>query len=86
MHGIGRMKMVRFKDVLAMPAKRWMASIRSMQAANPAGSTILSEWISKEPRGSLARRGDGGWHAFVKRVIQGLIEAEEYAITQATVQ
>ncbi len=62
-----------------------LASIRSRQAAKPAEHMILPELISKEPLGPLVRRGDDEWYAIVKWVIHGLIEAEEFGITQARV-
>ncbi len=62
-----------------------LASIRNKVAANPADHVILPELISKEPLGPLVRRGDDEWFAIVKWVIYGLIEAEEYGITQANV-
>jgi general L-amino acid transport system substrate-binding protein len=62
-----------------------LASIRSRQAAKPTDHVILPELISKEPLGPLVRRGDDEWYAIVKWVIHGLIEAEEYGITQAGV-
>ena len=46
---------------------------------------ILPELISKEPLGPVVRRGDDEWFAIAKWVIYGLIEAEEYGITQANV-
>ena len=52
---------------------------------NPADHVILPELISKEPLGPMVRRGDDEWFAIVKWVIYGLIEAEEYGITQANV-
>lgn len=63
-----------------------LASIRSRQTAKPTDHLILSELISKEPLGPLVRRGDDEWYAIVKWVIHGLIEAEEYAITEARVE
>ena len=62
-----------------------LASIRNKVAAVPADHVILPELISKEPLGPLVRRGDDEWFAIVKWVIYGLIEAEEYGITQAQV-
>lgn len=62
-----------------------LASIRNKVATNPADHVILPELISKEPLGPLVRRGDDEWFAIVKWVIYGLIEAEEYGITQANV-
>lgn len=63
-----------------------LASIRNKEAKNPAEHVILSELISKEPLGPMVRRGDDEWQAIVKWVIYGLIEAEEYGVTQANVE
>lgn len=62
-----------------------LASIRNKVATTPADHVILSELVSKEPLGPMVRRGDDEWFAVVKWVIYGLIEAEEYDITQANV-
>jgi general L-amino acid transport system substrate-binding protein len=59
--------------------------VRNKEAKNPAEHVILPELISKEPLGPMVRRGDDEWFAIVKWVIYGLIEAEEYGITQANV-
>lgn len=62
-----------------------LASARSKEASKFAlEHTMLREWISKEPLGPLVRRGDDEWLAVVKWVIHGLIEAEEYGVTQST--
>ncbi len=63
-----------------------LASIRNKVATNPADHVILPELISKEPLGPMVRRGDDEWFAIVKWVIYGLMEAEEYGITQADVE
>ncbi len=60
-----------------------LASVRNREARNPADHLILPELISKEPLAPVVRRGDDEWFAIVKWVIFGLIEAEEYGITQA---
>lgn len=60
-----------------------LASVRNKSAKNPADHLILPELISKEPLGPLVRRGDDEWAAIVKWVIYGLLEAEEYGVTQA---
>lgn len=60
-----------------------LASLRSRVPNGPAIHTILPDLISKEPLGPLVRRGDDEWFAVVKWVIYGLIEAEEYGVTQA---
>jgi general L-amino acid transport system substrate-binding protein len=63
-----------------------LASTRNKEAKNPADHVILPELISKEPLGPMVRRGDDEWYAIVKWVIYGLLEAEEYGITQANVE
>src|SRR3989339_1019798 len=62
-----------------------LASTRNKVAKVPADHVILPELISKEPLGPMVRRGDDEWFAIVKWTIYGLIEAEEYGITQANV-
>jgi general L-amino acid transport system substrate-binding protein len=62
-----------------------MASIRNKEAKDPKEHIILPELISKEPLGPAVRRGDDEWMAIAKWVVFGLIEAEEYGITQANV-
>ena len=62
-----------------------MASIRNKEAKDPKEHVILPELISKEPLGPAVRRGDDEWIAIAKWVVFGLIEAEEYGITQANV-
>ena len=62
-----------------------LASVRNKEAKNPADHVILPELISKEPLGPMVRRGDDEWFAIVKWVIYGLLEAEEYGVTQANV-
>jgi len=62
-----------------------LASTRNKVAKNPADHIILPELISKEPLGPLVRRGDDEWFAIVKWTIYGLLEAEEYGITQDNV-
>ncbi|MEK7345020.1 MAG: amino acid ABC transporter substrate-binding protein [Pseudomonadota bacterium] len=62
-----------------------LASTRNKVAKTPADHVILPEVISKEPLGPMVRRGDDEWFTIVKWTIYGLIEAEEYGITQANV-
>jgi general L-amino acid transport system substrate-binding protein len=62
-----------------------LASVRAKEAKNPADHVILADLISKEPLGPMVRRGDDEWFAIVKWVLHGLVEAEEYGITQANV-
>jgi general L-amino acid transport system substrate-binding protein len=60
-----------------------LASVRNKEAKNPADHVILPQLISKEPLGPAVRRGDEEWAAIVRWVVNGLIEAEEYGVTQA---
>jgi len=62
-----------------------LASVRNKESKSPADHVILPELISKEPLGPLVRRGDDEWAAIARWVIYGLVEAEEYGITQASV-
>ena len=62
-----------------------LASIRNKDAKDPKEHIILPELISKEPLGPAVRRGDDEFFAIGKWVIFGLIEAEEYGISQANV-
>ncbi len=62
-----------------------LASVRNKEAKVPADHVILPELISKEPLGPMVRRGDDEWFAIVKWVIHGLVESEEYGLTQANV-
>jgi general L-amino acid transport system substrate-binding protein len=62
-----------------------LASVRNKEAKDPAEHTILAQLISKEPLGPSVRRGDDEFFAIAKWVIYGLLEAEEYGITQANV-
>jgi general L-amino acid transport system substrate-binding protein len=60
-----------------------LASVRNKEAKDPKEHLILPELISKEPLGPMVRRGDDEWFAITKWVIHGLVEAEEYGMTQA---
>ena len=62
-----------------------LASIRNKDAKDPKEHVILPELISKEPLGPAVRRGDDEFLAITRWVIFGLVEAEEYGITQANV-
>jgi general L-amino acid transport system substrate-binding protein len=62
-----------------------LASVRSKEAQKPDDHVILPELISKEPLGPSIRRGDDEYFAISKWVLNVLLEAEEYGITQANV-
>jgi general L-amino acid transport system substrate-binding protein len=63
-----------------------LASFRNKEAKDPKEHLVLPELISKEPLGPSVRRGDDEWFTIAKWVVFGLIEAEEYGITQANVE
>jgi general L-amino acid transport system substrate-binding protein len=63
-----------------------LASIRNKEAKTPTDHVILPELISKEPLGPAVRRGDDEFFAIAKWVVFGLIESEEYGLTQANVE
>ncbi|MCP5280762.1 MAG: amino acid ABC transporter substrate-binding protein [Rhodoferax sp.] len=62
-----------------------LSSVRSKEAKDPKEHVILPELISKEPLGPMVRRGDDEWFSIVKWVLYGMMESEEYGITQANV-
>jgi general L-amino acid transport system substrate-binding protein len=62
-----------------------LASIRNKEAKKPADHIILPDLISKEPLGPAVRRGDDEFFAIAKWVVFGLVEAEEYGVTQGNV-
>lgn len=62
-----------------------LASIRAKEAKDPKEHLVLPDLISKEPLGPMVRRGDDEWFAIVKWVMYGMLEAEEYGVTQANV-
>lgn len=62
-----------------------LASIRFQRAAEPRDHDILPQLIAKEPLGPLVKRGDDAWAAIVAWTVYGLIEAEEFGVTQANV-
>ena len=62
-----------------------LASIRAKEAKDPKDHLVLPDLISKEPLGPMVRRGDDEWFAIVKWVMYGMLEAEEYDVTQANV-
>jgi general L-amino acid transport system substrate-binding protein len=62
-----------------------LASTRNKEAKDPAEHVILPDLISKEPLGPSVRRGDDEFFTIAKWVLNALIEAEEYGITQANV-
>jgi len=61
-----------------------LASLRTT-LAKPEDHVIMPEVISKEPLSPLVRHGDNQWKDIVTWVLNGLIAAEEYGVTQANV-
>ena len=62
-----------------------LASIRNKEAKDPAEHLILPELISKEPLGPSVRRGDDEFFTIARWVLFALVEAEDYGVTQGTV-
>jgi len=47
---------------------------------------VFPEIVSKEPLGPLVRQGDDQWADVARWVLNALINAEEYGVTQANVE
>ena len=62
-----------------------LASVRNQEAKDPNEHVILPDLISKEPLGPVVRRGDDEWFTIAKWVVFGLVEAEEYGLTQKNI-
>ena len=56
-----------------------------LKLANPGDHTVLPEIISKEPLGPVVRQGDDQWFNVAKWVLNALINAEEFGLTQENV-
>lgn len=63
-----------------------LASLRARLATAADLHVLLPEIVAKEPLGPMVRRGDAEWTAIVRWVIYGLIEAEEFGVTQANLE
>ena len=61
-----------------------LAAVRS-KLPDPKAHVILPEIVSKEPLGPSVRQGDDQWMDIVRWVLNGLMLAEEYGVTQANV-
>lgn len=68
-------------DVLTSDSSQ-LAAIRS-ELADPSGSVILPQIISKEPLGPVVRQGDDEFFNLVKWVIFAMLNAEELGITSS---
>ncbi len=65
--------------------KSQLAGVRSNYPEGPEALEILEETFSKEPLGPAVRDGDSRWAQIVDWVVIGLIQAEEFGITQENV-
>ncbi|HEY5761878.1 MAG TPA: amino acid ABC transporter substrate-binding protein [Rhodocyclaceae bacterium] len=70
-------------DVLTSDASQLYAL--RIKLANPAGSIVLPEIISKEPLGPVVRQGDDEWFNLVRWSLFAQINAEELGVTSANV-
>ena len=52
---------------------------------DPENHMVFPEIVSKEPLGPLVRQGDENWSDVARWVLNALINAEEYGVTQANV-
>jgi general L-amino acid transport system substrate-binding protein len=59
---------------------------RRLSLQNPNDHVILDATLSKEPLAPSVLQGDPQWHDIVTWVTYGLMNAEEYGVTQANVQ
>lgn len=53
---------------------------------DPTAHVILPQTVSKEPLGPVVRQGDDAWANIVRWVGFGMLEAEEFGVTQANVE
>jgi general L-amino acid transport system substrate-binding protein len=65
---------------------RSQLAARRTTLPNPDEHVLLDIVMSKEPLGPVTSNGDSQWYDTVKWVTFGLIQAEEFGITQANVQ
>ena len=65
---------------------RSQLAARRTTLPNPDNYVLLEEVMSKEPLGPVTINNDSQWFDVVKWVTYGLIQAEEFDITQANVQ
>jgi len=72
-------------DVMTQDASQ-LASYRVSALPDPDNHVVLPDRISKEPLGPMVRHGDDQWFDLVHWVLTGMIEAEEFGITQANVE
>jgi general L-amino acid transport system substrate-binding protein len=57
-----------------------------LKLSKPDDHMILPELISKEPLGPVVRHGDDQWFDIVKWVLFAMINAEEYDVSQKTIE
>ena len=68
-----------------MSSDKALLALTRGELADPAGSIILPETISKEPLGPVVRQGDDGWFNLVKWVLYAMINAEEMGAHSANI-
>jgi general L-amino acid transport system substrate-binding protein len=70
----------------AITSDRSQLAAKRTALAAPDDYTLLDAVMSKEPLGPVTVNGDSKWFDTVKWVTYGLIQAEEFGITQANVE
>jgi general L-amino acid transport system substrate-binding protein len=66
-------------DMISLSANR-------LAAPDPNAFVLLPDLIAKEPQGALVRNGDAEWAVLVRWSIFALVQAEEFGLTQETVE
>lgn len=70
----------------AVTSDRSQLAARRTTLPNPDDHQLLEVIMSKEPLGPVTMNNDSEWFDVVKWVTYGLVQAEEFGITQASVQ
>jgi general L-amino acid transport system substrate-binding protein len=70
----------------AITSDRSQLAAKRTSLPNPENNVLLEDVLSKEPLGPVTINGDSRWFDVVRWVTYGLIQAEEFGITQANVE
>ncbi len=70
----------------AITSDRSQLAAKRTGLSNPDDHVLLDDVLSKEPLGPVTINNDSAWFDVVKWVTYGLIQAEEFGITQANVE
>lgn len=70
----------------AITTDRSLLAVRRTSASNPIEHVVWDTLLSQEPLTPLMVGNDSRWSDVIRWVIYGLVQAEEYGITQANIQ